>query len=267
MDVLAQFLLRLSFGLAVGMTITLSRRVSSGYYRNHLLVILGLTTLAALVLSPGASWGMWLAATAAVISYLGSVCWMVDASRAGAVLLWLVAASSLAAAFVAQSNCPEPPVPLTAASGNSGTVSAPQDRSQAAATLRSISVVTSGLLLGITMAAMLLGHWYLNSPGMELAPLRRLLIAIVLAVAAQMLVSAIGLAGEWRGLSPNWLMFVLLRWLFGLLGVLALVGMAWKTLDIPNTQSATGILYVAVIGAFVGELVSLLLSAESTFPL
>jgi hypothetical protein len=264
MDVLAQFLLRLSFGLAVGMALTLPRRVSSGYYRNHLLVILGLTTLAALVLSPGASWGMWLAATAAVISYLGSVCWMVDASRAGAVLLWLVAASSLAAAFVAQSNCPEPPVPLTAASG---TVSAPQDRSQAAATLRSISVVTSGLLLGITMATMLLGHWYLNSPGMKLAPLRRLLIAIVLAVAAQMLVSAIGLAGEWRDLSPNWLMFVLLRWLFGLLGVLTLVGMAWKTLDIPNTQSATGILYVAVIGVFVGELVSLLLSAESTFPL
>jgi hypothetical protein len=63
------------------------------------------------------------------------------------------------------------------------------------------------------------------------------------------------------------LLFLLLRWSFGLVAVAALTWMAWKTLKIPNTQSATGILYVAVIGAFVGELTSLLLSAESAFPL
>jgi hypothetical protein len=43
--------------------------------------------------------------------------------------------------------------------------------------------------------------------------------------------------------------------------------MAWRTLKIPNTQSTTGILYVAVIGVFVGELAAALLSAESQFPL
>ena len=43
--------------------------------------------------------------------------------------------------------------------------------------------------------------------------------------------------------------------------------MAWKTLQIPNTQSATGILYVAVIATFIGELVSLLLSGSSAYPL
>ena len=63
-----------------------------------------------------------------------------------------------------------------------------------------------------------------------------------------------------------WGLFLALRWLFGLAGVAALAVMAWKTLAIPNTQSATGILYVAVIGAFVGETMSLLLSAEATFP-
>jgi hypothetical protein len=51
--------------------------------------------------------------------------------------------------------------------------------------------------------------------------------------------------------------------LFGLVGVLALTLMAWKTLQIPNTQSATGILYVAVIGVFTGELLGLLLSADA----
>jgi hypothetical protein len=67
--------------------------------------------------------------------------------------------------------------------------------------------------------------------------------------------------------SASWLLFELLRWSFGLIGVLALLWMTWQTLKIPNTQSATGILYVAVIGTFVGELTGLLLSAESAFPL
>jgi len=38
-------------------------------------------------------------------------------------------------------------------------------------------------------------------------------------------------------------------------------------LQIPNTQSATGILYVAVIATFLGELTSLLLSAGLAFPI
>ena len=47
----------------------------------------------------------------------------------------------------------------------------------------------------------------------------------------------------------------------------ALAVMTWQTLKIPNTQSATGILYVAVIGVFIGELTSQLLSAHASFPL
>ena len=42
--------------------------------------------------------------------------------------------------------------------------------------------------------------------------------------------------------------------------------MAQKTLKIPNTQSATGILYVAVLGAFLGELTSQLLSVGTLYP-
>jgi hypothetical protein len=68
-------------------------------------------------------------------------------------------------------------------------------------------------------------------------------------------------------LRPSWWLFVALRWAFGLLGVAVLTWMAWQTIKIPNTQSATGILYVAVIGTFVGETMALLLSVESHFPL
>ena len=58
-------------------------------------------------------------------------------------------------------------------------------------------------------------------------------------------------------------MFLSLRWLSGLVGALALTVMAWKTLKIPNTQAATGILYVAVIVTFLGELTSLLMAAQA----
>jgi hypothetical protein len=242
MGLLAQFLLRLSFGLAVGMAVTSPRLVSSGYFRNHLYVLLGLTTLATLVSMKSAALIGALSAAAAVLSYVGSVLWLYEARRAGVAALWLVAACSLVAACL----------------GEGG------------GTLAIVAVVSSGLVLGVTMAAMLLGHWYLNSPGMELEPLRRLLILLVLAVAGQIAICSIGVAGQLHAAgepSIGWLLFVALRWSFGLVGVLALVWMAWQTLKIPNTQSATGILYVAVIGVFVGELTGLLLSAESGFPL
>jgi hypothetical protein len=263
MAILVQFLLRLSFGMAVGMAVTPSRLVSSGYYRNHLYVTLGLTTLAALVADRFSTTAAILAGTAAALSYVGSVCWLYEAKRAGVTLLWLVAGCSLAAALVGELRISPQSIPMDSTLANPGYAEGPQ-------VLRTVSVVTSGFLLGVTMAAMLLGHWYLNSPGMELAPLRKLLQLMAVAVVAQMLLSGIGLISELRLTGePNvsWLMFVLLRWSFGLIGVAGLIVMAWQTLKIPNTQSATGILYVAVIGVFVGELTALLLSAESAYPL
>jgi hypothetical protein len=249
MVLLAQFLLRLAFGLAVGMAITSSRKVTSGFFRNHLYVTLGLTTLAAMVVAKISAIEMWLAVSAAVLSYIGSAAWLYEADRFGKLTLWLVAACSIAAAVLGQSTV---------------------FTSIHAHWLASLSVATSGLVLGLTFASMLLGHWYLNAPGMELAPLRRLLTAAALAVATQSVVVGAGLAAEISirpSVTASWLLFVLLRWSFGLCGVLALLWMARRTLEIPNTQSATGILYVAVLGVFIGELTGLLLSAESAYPL
>lgn len=249
MQILAQFLLRLAFGLAVGMAITSSRQVTSSFFRNHLYVTLGLATLAALVLPGLSPVAMWLAIAAAVLSYVGSVAWLYESSRFGKLALWLVAASSIVAALIAEL----PPTSLNAI-----------------VVWHAVSVATSGFVLGLTFAAMLLGHWYLNAPGMELAPLRRLLTAAQIAIVAQATVVGAGLAAEISALSTvslSWLLFVALRWSFGLCGVLALLWMARRTLEIPNTQSATGILYVAVLGVFTGELTGLLLSARSAYPL
>jgi hypothetical protein len=242
MEILSQFLLRLTFGLAVGMAITSPRKVSSGFFRNHLYVTLGLTTLAALVLSQTYSMAAALATTAAALSFVGAATWLYESQGLGRALIVAVAACSFAA----------------------GCASIWPDL------LRSTAFVTSGLVLGVTFACMLLGHWYLNAPGMELEPLRRLLILAALAIGVQMAVVGTGLvceASHRPTVGIDWLLFVTLRWSFGLFGVLGLLWMAWQTLKIPNTQSATGILYVAVIGVFIGELTGLLLSAESLYPL
>jgi hypothetical protein len=116
---------------------------------------------------------------------------------------------------------------------------------------------------------MFLGHWYLNSPTMELGPLRRLLklmaVSLVLRVTASAAgLVAIALSGEYSLLNVP---LVALRWLAGLVAMAGVIWMAWQTLKIPNTQSATGILYVGVILSFLGELVALLLSHDSRFPI
>jgi hypothetical protein len=260
MSLLAQFLLRLTFGLALGMAITSPKQVTSGYFRNHLYVTLGLATLAALILAKTSTAAMSLAIAAAVLSFIGAACWLYEASRAGRITLALVAACGLASALIA----------------NSATTSDTTSNSLWSA----LNVISSGLVLGLVIAAMLLGHWYLNAPGMSLTPLRRLLAAAAIAVCFQALLSSYDIATAIAAMghreavciadapssisiSNYWLIFLALRWSFGIIGVLALLWMAWRTLDIPNTQSATGILYVAVIGVFVGELAAALLSATS----
>jgi hypothetical protein len=246
MQLLAQFLLRLSFGLAFGMSITSPRQVTSGFYRNHLYVTLGLTTLAAMVLAKLHSFTVWLAVAAAVISYIGSAAWLYEAKGLGRLMLRLVGAMSLAAAIFPAATASYLPW------------------------WYAISVATSGLALGLVFASMLLGHWYLNAPGMEIAPLQKLLIASGIAVIGQAVVVGVGLIAHIAtqpSITLSFLLFELLRWSFGIIGVLALLWMARRTLEIPNTQSATGILYVAVLGVFIGELTGLLLSAESVYPL
>jgi hypothetical protein len=212
-------------------------------------VTLGLSTLAALALTRIDTAAAWLAGAAGVLSFFGAAAWLYESHRAGKVALWTVALCAFSAAI----------------SGQTGGTPLEMDHAW-----RTLAIAISGLVLGLVFAAMLLGHWYLNAPGMSITPLRRLLAAAALAVIAQAMLSAVGTIHDWSSqsdLSSAWWMFVALRWSFGICGVLALLWMAWQTLKIPNTQSATGILYVAVIGVFVGELAAALLSADSVVPL
>lgn len=251
MSILVQFVYRLGLGLALGMAVTSSREVDNGYFRAHSWVLLGLAVLASVVTASSETLGsVWVPIAAAVGSYLSGVLWLYGKAKAGQLALFAVTLLNLLGAW--QAYTPD---------------WAQVETSQVAALA---DIASSGLLLGITMAAMLLGHWYLNNPGMQLAPLRRLVLLIAAAVFVRTLVSGVGLA-VWleSGASPVAidLAFLGLRWLAGLVATAGAIVMVWYTLKVPNTQSATGILYVAVITTFLGELSGQLLSATSGYPL
>ncbi len=199
MSLLVQFIFRLSFGLALSMALVPPREVTSGYYRNHLYVLLGLNVLATLVaLAAPTEFALWPPLAGAIVSYLGAAIWLYEKPRAGRAALVIVAALALAGALLA----PRPEGGSTLARG-----------------LFDADVVTGSLVLGTTMAAMLLGHWYLNTPTMALEPLRRLLVAMAAAIAVQAIVSGAALVLELQtsaGLGQSTLLFVLLRWLAGI---------------------------------------------------
>jgi hypothetical protein len=239
---LTQFIFRLSFGLALGMALTNPRQVTSGYYRNHLYVLLGLAALAAMVaFSAPDRFALAPPLTAAILSYAGAVAWLYEKPRPGIALLVLVAAANLWGAWVA--------------------TAWPDSTSQAV--IEAIEPLSGGLVLGFTIAAMFLGHWYLNTPSMAIGPLERLIGFMAAAILLQAVVAGADLvvdaATVGRPSLTGWL-FIALRWLAGIFGSFALAVMAFKTLKIPNTQSATGILYVAVIATFLGELTAMLSS-------
>lgn len=253
-QVLIQFVFRLAFGLAAAMSVTSPKWVTSGFFRVHLWVVLGLNTFVGAVLAmlpievPQRTLLLGFTIAGAVAAYVGSVLWLYESKRAGQVMLGVVTLVNLVGAIVA---------------GAVGT-------SQIPLWATSIDTFTSGLILGTTFSAMLLGHWYLNTPSMKMAPLQKLIVLMVVSAGLRALVSGAGLIGSWAPeqlAARTFLWFVALRWISGLVGVVVLAWMSAQTLKIPNTQSATGILYVAVIFVFLGELTSQLLSAQTPFPL
>lgn len=268
MTLLTLFLMRLASGLSLGMALVSPKLTPSGFFRNQLYVALGLCTVGTMLARAVVPEAFYWALGATALSYLGAVAWLYEKPRLGLVALTLVGLTAFAASCEASRRAA--PRGDWQASAQS-TPSAKIDVSSAGAVLWRLQGVGSTALLGAILAAMLLGHWRLNAPGMSLAPLLRLTCFAYAALALHGSVCAAGLgltAIEGGGVGiPQWRLFVVLRWLFGLIGAAILVWMTRQTLRIPNTQSATGILYVAVIGIFGGEIVSMLLSAHAPYPL
>jgi hypothetical protein len=133
--------------------------------------------------------------------------------------------------------------------------------------LTTASAVTSVGLLGTACTAMVLGHWYLVIPSMEVRHLQRVVGFHILSLAARVLVVCVVLAvvagiplatgRSLRGYVTSIDgIFFWQRVLFGLAGPALLGYLTWETAKIRSTQSATGILYVDFFTIVVGEVLA-----------
>jgi len=77
------------------MAVTPGSLVTSGFYRVHLWVLLGLNTLAALAVFTtfsGSHLLLGVTVAIAVLSYVGAVMWMYEQQLAGVIAMWMNAA-------------------------------------------------------------------------------------------------------------------------------------------------------------------------------
>ena len=142
--------------------------------------------------------------------------------------------------------------------------------SAAVESLTVASFLTSSLLLGGTCTAMILGHWYLVIPSMEVSHLQSIVRVHIASMAARVIVVV---AAVWLAIATfrpdldagagfrHYIfsidgIFFWQRVLFGLAGPALLSYLTWETAKIRSTQSATGILYVDFFTVVVGEVLA-----------
>ncbi len=137
--------------------------------------------------------------------------------------------------------------------------------------------IGSALLLGGSVVAMVLGHWYLVARQLSFAPLARICLVLIAVLALRILTAGISAWAQlefWSdAVSRTGLMsfmvhpgmFVLTRVLFGFVAPLVLLWMTWKCVQIRSNQSATGILYVTVVFVLIGEIIAKYLLVSQRF--
>lgn len=248
-----QFALRLIVGLSLMWCLLPRGLITSGFFRIQMLVTLGLSVLVALTapqwegLSDNFGPGFLRVGmiVTAIVSFVGSTLWTLERRRGGTIACFLVAACSMVLVASLQGTSPADGSPTW---------------------MRLIDGPSAGWLLGGLTGAMLLGHWYLTATGMPLRPLegatRLAQAAVVVRLAVAILGTLLAPEGVRESLLGGHFVWTLLRWLAGLAGPLILTLMTPGTLKYRNTQSATGVLFAAVILAFIGEAAAILLRTE-----
>jgi hypothetical protein len=141
-----------------------------------------------------------------------------------------------------------------------------------------ISFLSSAALLGGACTAMILGHWYLVIPSMQVSHLQSIVKVHIASMVVRIVVvgAAVVLAiATWEpGLGPSFRRYIMSvagiffwqRVLFGLFGPAVLSYLTWETAKIRSTQSATGILYVDFFTVVVGEVLAKYLLLATRVP-
>lgn len=139
-----------------------------------------------------------------------------------------------------------------------------------AALLLALHFLTGAAVLGTATVAMTTGHWYLSNAKLPFEILTGLCRMLVAALAAKGAVSAAYAAARFsddRRLEDFDLLVMATRGLAGIVLALALGLMALSCAKRKANQSATGILYVAVVFVLIGESISMALTLGSRRPI
>ena len=259
---ITQFAFRLIFGLSLVWCVMPRSRVTSGFFRIQNLVALGLAALAAMAsgqlpavldgesaaLAPGLLEAI--AILIGALSFIASALWTLERRTGATRLAFAVMLISGIGAFA-------------------GSVSLEQ-LSSLRGVLFAISELLIGAVSGSAVAGMLLGHWYLTAPTMSTEPLNRVNYLLGVSAILRLVSSLVGYFGlitdahGWNSTRSVWLS---LNWLGGSVGQIVVAVMVWRIMKYRNTQAATGVLFVGVILAFLGEMTAALLRREMNLPL
>ena len=124
-------------------------------------------------------------------------------------------------------------------------------------TLFAAQLLLSTLALGAVNAAMLLGHWYLVTPKLSPAPLRRMLWLLLAALALQ--AATFGLAILLVSSGPLGGPIGWLTWLRLLVGIALPIGitvLAYLATRATSLQASTGLLYLELAFVMAGSIAS-----------
>ena len=139
--------------------------------------------------------------------------------------------------------------------------------------------IAGAAILGTVLLAMLFGHWYLVIPKLSIDHLMKLTKFLMATVLLRMISVVVTLAviNLEPSLSLKSVLSVLMMSLFpgiffwtrlicGIIAPIVLAVMIHSTVQIKHTQSATGLLYVAVIALLLGEFMSKFLLFDMHLP-
>jgi len=261
------FLLKLVTGIALMWLLMPRKDVTDGFFRIQMLVALGFCVLLVLLFLPGSppqevnsvsevmTSGVRTQAgnqfirfaqfIAAVVAFAGHIVWKLGRRLPGVMAIYAVAilcflslaAGSLASGFNLD------------------------------ALNFLLSDLASSAVLGATLTGMLLGHWYLTTPAMSIGPLSWFTQALFLAAISRLLMTSLSL-GRFGFASDDvvHLLWLLVRIVGGILVPLVTAVVVARILKYRNTQSATGVLFAALILVFMGEMSGALLERDLRIP-
>lgn len=138
------------------------------------------------------------------------------------------------------------------------------------AVLLTLHLLSSAMVLGTSLVAMSTGHWYLANAQLSFDILIRLCRMFVIAIGIKAAVVAIYAAtrfGDYWRLEDFYKIIMGTRIAAGIVLSVALALMSLSCAKRHANQSATGILYVAVVFVLIGETISLYLTLGTSRPI